>query len=265
MQNIFSLEKLHKVCEANTNYYSSPFTHPKRNMQVHDFIFLLEGGWKLGQNGEEFELKKDSLLILSAGNTHYGISPCARETKTMYFHVERNENDGAINLSPDKCFVLNSLIDTSGNRTIRALFSEVVNSKLSGDQRKADLYFELLLCELAKKSDHSEDISVADRIKNIIHSNPEKFFSNKELADMTNVSTKTAEIKFKSLFGMTIHQYMLNFKIKEAVSYFELFPDISIKETAYNLGFYDEYHFSKQFKKSLGISPKAYKDKLADK
>lgn len=265
MKNVFSLEKLHKICEANINYYALPFVHPKRTMQVHDFIFLLDGEWKFGQNGKEYELKRDSLLILCAGNTHYGVSPCAPETKTMYFHVERNENDGVGNITNDDAIILNTLIDTSGNRNIRKLFSEVVNNKLSGDQRKADLYFELLLCELSKQSDHSEDLSVANKIKKIIHSNPEKFFSNKELAEMTKVSIKTAETKFKSLFGLTIHQYMLKFKIKEAVSYFEMFPDISIKETAYNLGFYDEYHFSKQFKKILGVSPKAYKDKLVNK
>ncbi len=265
MKNIFSLEKLHKVCEANINYYALPFVHPRRNMQVHDFIYLLDGEWIFGQNGEEFELKKDSLLILSAGNTHYGVSPCTPETKTMYFHVERNENDGVVDLNQQEAIILNTLIETSGNRAIRNLFSEVVNSKLSGDQRKADLYFELLLCELAKQSDHNEDLSVANRIKNIIHNNPEKFFSNKELAEMVKVSVKTAETKFKSLFGLTIHQYMLSFKIKEAGSYFDMFPDISIKETAYNLGFYDEYHFSKQFKKIMGISPKAYKDRINKK
>ena len=76
---------------------------------------------------------------------------------------------------------------------------------------------------------------------------------------MTNVSVKTAETKFKSVQGKTIHQYMLDFKIKEAISYFDIFPEISIKEIAYNLGLYHEYHFSKQFKKIIGISPSNYK------
>ena len=52
---------------------------------------------------------------------------------------------------------------------------------------------------------------------------------------------------------------MLEYKIKEAISYFDMFPEMSIKETAYNLGFYDEYHFSKQFKRIVGVSPHKYK------
>ena len=56
-----------------------------------------------------------------------------------------------------------------------------------------------------------------------------------------NVSVKTAESKFKAAFGKTIHQYMLDFKIQEAMSYFDRFDEISVKEVAYNLGFCDEY------------------------
>ena len=73
---------------------------------------------------------------------------------------------------------------------------------------------------------------------------------------MINVSVKTAENKFKAMFGTMIHQYILDFKINEAISYFEKFPEITIKETAYNLGFYSEYHFSKQLKKQQAYHQK---------
>ncbi len=76
---------------------------------------------------------------------------------------------------------------------------------------------------------------------------------------MCKVSVKTAENKFKASFGTTIHQYILNFKIEEAISYFNKFEDMTIKEISYNLGFYDEYHFSKQFKKIMNVSPLKYK------
>ena len=54
-------------------------------------------------------------------------------------------------------------------------------------------------------------------------------------------------------------EYMLNFKIEEAIAYFNMYPDISIKQVAHNLGFYDEYHFSKQFKKVTGLSTTDYR------
>lgn len=263
MKNVFSNEHIHTVSDANINFYTSPFIHPKRNMQEHDFIYLLEGEWSLGQNGKTYTLKKDSLLILFAGNTHYGAMPCKEGTKTMYFHVSREEGDifGQSDLSDAS---ISTCTDAAGNKNIKRLFSEVVNAKLLGEQRKANLCFELLICELISQKMCFRETAIAEKIKSVIHEYPEKFFSNKELARITNVSVKTAETNFKAAFGNTIHQYILDFKIKEAVSYFDRFEKISIKEVAYNLGFCDEYHFSKQFSKYMGISPSNYKKKKAN-
>jgi AraC-like DNA-binding protein len=140
-----------------------------------------------------------------------------------------------------------------------------VNAKLSGEDRKASLYFELLVFELAELRCKGNKSHFLQNIINVIHSYPEKFFTNSELAEMSNVSVKTAETKFKAEFGKTIHQYILDFKMEEAKSYFEKFVGISVKEVAYNLGFCDEYHFSKQFSKYVGVSPVAYKKELKNK
>lgn len=257
MENIFNINSKCRITEANINFYANPFIHPKRIMREYDFIYMLQGEWKLGQEDESYELKKDSLLILTANTCHFGIDPCKPDTKTMYFHVLCQTETSPYPDEDEIC--ISSLIDASSNPNIKRLFFDIVNSKLSENQRKSDIYFKLLLCELAENDTLTADSDIASNIKNIIHNNPEKFFSNTALAEMSNVSLKTAEKKFKSMFGITIHQYILNFKVNEAISYFEKYPEISIKEVAYNLGFYDEYHFSKQFKKSLGISPRDYR------
>lgn len=255
MKNSFSTKVRHTITEANINFYATPFVHPKRKMKEYDFIYLLQGEWKIGQNDEVFALNEDKLLILAANNTHFGISPCAENTKTMYFHVSFEPED---NTDKDRIW-LDSLIDASYNKNIKNCFQSLVNAKLSGNNKKADIYFDLLLCELAENHLYTEDTGIAAKIKSIIHAHPEKFFSNKELAEMTKVSVKTAENKFKSLFSITIHQYILKYKTDEAISYFKNFPHMTIKEIAYNLGFYDEYHFSKQFKKVTGIPPTEYR------
>ena len=258
--NIFSTDTLHTVTGANINYYTVPFVHPRRTMMEHDFIYLVQGEWSLGQNGKVYDLANDSLLILFGGNIHYGVTPCKAGTKTMYFHVSMEAGDRFDESDPFSLSVP-TLLNAADNPNIKKLFEDIVNAKLSGEQRKANLCFELLLCELTDPRTHDKEITFAQNIKSIIHTYPERFFSNKELAQMANVSVKTAETRFKAAFGKTIHQYIMDFKIREAMSYFDKFEGISVKEVAYNLGFCDAYHFSKQFQKHTGLPPSKYKRK----
>lgn len=256
MKNYFSTSARHNITEANINFYATPFVHPARKMSDYDFIYMLSGKWKIGQNDEIFEMREDTLLILTANNHHFGVTPCEANTKTMYFHVSCPD------CGSEDCICTESLVDASYNKNIKITFQNLVNAKLSGNHRKADIYFDLLLCELAENNLYTDDAGVASKIKSIIHSHPEKFFSNQELASQAKVSVKTAENKFRTAFSTSIHKYMLTYKIDEAISLFKNFPHMSIKEIAYNLGFYDEYHFSKQFKKLMGISPTEYKKNL---
>jgi len=84
VETAFSTETIHTVTEANFNYYATPFVHPRRNMSEHDFIYMLQGEWEIGQNDEVFSLEKDSLLILSAGQTHFGASACTPGTNRTW-------------------------------------------------------------------------------------------------------------------------------------------------------------------------------------
>ena len=258
MKNIFSSEHMHTVTDANINFYTAPFIHPKRNMREHDFIYLLDGEWSLGQNGSTYDLKENSVLILFAGNTHYGTAPCRPETKTMYFHVSCEEGDAFLSGDGGMGGIATH-INAEENKNIKKLFASVVEAKLAGEQRKANLYFELLLCELASPKMCFQENGLAKSIQRIVHSYPERFFANEELARMLNVSVKTAENQFKAAFGKTIHQYMLEFKMSEAMDYFDRFEEIGVKEVAYNLGFCDPYHFSKQFLKRTGKTPSEYR------
>lgn len=265
MKNIFNIDNRHSITEANINFYANPFVHPERIMNEHDFIYVLDGEWKIGQNDDIYTIDKDKLLVLSAGNRHYGISECTKGTRTMYFHISCESGDYSslsIGKPKDNQMIIDTLINAEFNRSIKRIFHEIVTAKLSFDDRKASILFDLLLCEISSVQNYTSSDELGEKIKNIIHLNPEKFLSNTYIADEVNVSLKTAETKFKSQFGITIHRYILEFKTEQAISFFKNFPEMPIKEIAYNLGFYDEYHFSKQFKKITGISPKEYKKSI---
>ena len=102
------------------------------------------------------------------------------------------------------------------------------------------------------------------KLKKTIDLGNNKNYTNKEIAGTLGISVKTAENSFKEKYNITIHQYLLKRKIEEAKFYLANFPEMKVGEIALNLGFYDEFHLSRQFKKSAGVSPTDYrKSKLS--
>ncbi len=61
---------------------------------------------------------------------------------------------------------------------------------------------------------------------------------------------------FKNIYGVTVFDYIDHLKIRQANDM--LFQGRQIKEIVHTLGFYDESHFYKKYKKIMGISPSEY-------
>lgn len=143
-------------------------------------------------------------------------------------------------------------------RSSLVMMSFCISGDRSGKFKKVP-WIRIMYAPLGAYFSGSACTIAGEKIKNIIHQNSERFFRNSELVALAVVSLKSAETKFKALFGVTIHQYILHFKVEQAMATLKTFPEMSLREIAYNLGFYDEYHFSRQFKKATGLSPSTCK------
>ncbi|WP_248928796.1 AraC family transcriptional regulator [Paenibacillus hamazuiensis] len=67
---------------------------------------------------------------------------------------------------------------------------------------------------------------------------------------------------FKSLLGMTPMQFIYNRRLEKAKNLLT-HTDIALSEVAVTTGFSDLCHFSKSFKKHLGVTPKQFRDRRA--
>ncbi len=252
MEHFFDISQNHTITAADISYYKTPLLHPNRTISEHDFIYMLEGAWKIGQEDEEFDITAGDVLILEAGCPHYGIDPCSAGTVAMYFHVEGlasdKESENAIRLC--------SLVRVKSNPLVKHCFEKIIFSKRHGEKLQASVYFNAILCEL--KSCIKNDNNIADQIRQFI-TFADGIPSNENIAKEFNISLKTAEQTFKKAFGKTIHQYILETKMETAKQYLTDFPNMRLYEIATALGFYDEFHFSKQFKRITGTSPKEFK------
>jgi AraC family transcriptional regulator, transcriptional activator of the genes for pyochelin and ferripyochelin receptors len=79
-----------------------------------------------------------------------------------------------------------------------------------------------------------------------------------DLASQVNTYERKLEKGFRHLFGMTVHQYILQKRIDVAMDYLRA-DRYNIKETAYACGFNDISVFNRAFKKITGESPSEWR------
>lgn len=97
-----------------------------------------------------------------------------------------------------------------------------------------------------------EHASVA-RARDYFRANSCKNITLEELADIAFLSPFHLLRVFREETGITPHAYQMQIRIERAKHL--LRDDFSITQTALATGFFDQAHFSKQFKRCVGISP----------
>jgi AraC-like DNA-binding protein len=267
MVNYLDTTVARQLSACNFNYHSKAL-HPDRVMLEHDLIYILEGEWEIYQDGIPFTIQKDDVILLQANHHHYGLTQSAPQVRTIFLHFSASEND---TLSPcpglispqEEPFQFSTVTNCRGNINVKYLFENIIYAFWSDDKYKkanTSAMLAILLCQLSSmRSDgptqNSESIN---RILYLIKTTPDKVFTIDELAQTVQQSAKTVATNFKKITGSSIHEYQMNLKLQMARSLLQHEPATQLKELAQAFGFYDEYHFSKRYKKKFGYSPKRH-------
>lgn len=254
----FSVTDARRVQAANYLCLRSPRIHETRKLDFHDFIYMIDGEWDLALGREIYHMKPNDLLVLPAGMTHRGISLCSPNTQIFYLHIYPEDGDGANDTAndPNDGVSFNNFISTENYPHVKLLIEHLVQLKNAPTVSTA--YVNTLLYELGSITQNNDGRSLAGQIKNYLLSS-ESFPTNKEIAERFFVSQKTVEKVFKQAYGVTVHQYLLKHKLESAKQYLRDYPNITLYEISNMLGFCDEHHLSRMFKREFGLSPREYK------
>jgi AraC-like DNA-binding protein len=99
----------------------------------------------------------------------------------------------------------------------------------------------------------------SDSIKRVCDYIGKNFVENitlKKLANVACLSPFHFQREFKKSMGITPHEYLSDFRIRESKKM--LLNSTDIADIAIQTGFFDQSHFSRIFRKTIGIPPGKY-------
>ena len=278
-----------RVTLCNHNYSKEGIFHPNRVMEEYDLLLMQQGSWELWEEEECFLLEEGMAFLFVPGRHHYSLKKCSPEMRNVFVHFTKADGDGPeeeaekkasgeggekaeenaeVSDSTDESnkILLDQLNDCRSNPRIERLMERIINCFWDERMEKKDLwmrvYLDELLLELSdlrKKSSGKAGDRMIEQTLSEIRRHPETFFSPEELSRMCSVSVRTLSSRFKASTGQSVHQYQLHLKLAMAGDALLETPDRSLKDIAAGFGFYDEFQFSRLFKREFGVSPSVWR------
>lgn len=165
-----------------------------------------------------------------------------------------------------KPFLYQEIITPEMKNIIRELFEHTSHDKLEKFYYKTKIseliyvFFSRFLRRTTFDfgSIHKGDIEKIMHIERIILKDLGKPPVLSDLAGMIGMSETKMKALFKKIFEDSIYNYYSSARMIEAASLLKNDQTIPVSEVGYSLGFSNLSHFSKMFKKHIGMKPKEY-------
>ena len=255
------------------------FDHIQRN-NFFSLIWVTEGSGKVNTDFAEYDFNSNSLFAFAPYQPFMFKADQPIKGTAIYFHPEffcihKHHNEVGVNgvlynnvYQPP--FVI---VDETSAETFKMLCDQVRTEM----QNPALAQYELLVSYLkiflitatrlktqqqpkaAEAIKDNKEPFILQKLKDAIEENFRKKHSPSEYAEMLYISPKALAKITKMHFNKTLSSLINERIIIEAKR--ELYiSDKTVKEIAYELGYEDEYYFSRFFKVNADVSPQLYRD-----
>jgi len=245
---------------------SASYTKFKFTKHWHDELaigVIEEGAEGLFYRGKNLIIPKRHIVAINPSEVHTGFSgaPNGWRYRMFYFNLkELNSQFSNTDMPIDPIINRPMIYD---EYLFHSLFQLHVSLENPSFELTKESLFTLALERLfrqygsAKKEKFNSICTTSSYLaRDFIQDNFEFNPTLSELESISNCSKFQLIKSFKTIFGITPHQYLLLIKVKNAKNL--LSKGLSCVDTSLACGFYDQSHFTRNFKKAFGISPSNY-------
>lgn len=244
-------------------------------------FFACHGTGEIEVEGVRYNMERGALLIIPSGVQYRLLTPeCDVTYIGINFDYTSENSDRPTPIPPaaaaayepgmklehiwfSDCACFNGVVYLSDclhlNGILMNVYREYTHRLIYSDGIMSSMMKELLLqCARSKYVGELRGNSeTVNKIIDFIHENYGKRLTNKEIGDRFGLHPNYASNLFRAFTGIPLHRYVLETRISVSVKMLAA-HELSISEIAECCGFSGVYHFSKAFKKIIGVSPSKY-------
>ena len=257
---------------TDIGYYPKALHHYRqRNPPIDQYvlIYCVDGSGWYEINDTRYEVKENQYFILPANIPHtYAASKEAPWTiYWAHFKGTQAKDFVSDDLAPKT--IAPSTDSRIANRI--NLFEEVfttLNDSFEIENIRyavsAFYYFleSMRYFKLYRKvGNHKHDSDVIESTIHFLEENIERRISLNEIAEYSGFSLSYLSAMFKERTGYSPLTYFNLLKIRKACELLNT-TTMKLNQISFKLGFDDQFYFSRLFSKIMGVSPKAYRNKL---
>jgi AraC-like DNA-binding protein len=253
---------------------------PDESHTAFELLFVLDGCQESTVDGKKYFVHANELIFIPPSYRHS--NRCVSKEGMTVFVIHFDIND--LNLQQRLIQHVPTFIDAHANQhgAISAIMQEfLAYSQFETFSTEDKLSIEILLFQLVQKlltfTPPENDTVIQDKtalvlakkIADLIEANftqytlnPFEFEPNilsiKMIAQQLNISNSYATNVFKKVYDKTPSQFLNELRFNHS-KYLLRQPDLTIQHVAYLVGYENATHFSRQFKRMSGLTPKEYR------
>jgi AraC family transcriptional regulator, arabinose operon regulatory protein len=246
--------------------HGSDFVVDKPTGRIDILLLYIKTPSTLVINNQIYSIINPACILINS-NTPHRYSPTGNSYVDDYLHFAVDNQEDFLS---ELTFPLNTPIEILNDSYIHEIMSLLLkefNQDNKNSGRIFSLLIDLLMIKIGDEWNLYQNLIISNphfhdllKVRNQILNFPEKNWKIDELADQAHLSHAYFQVMYKKAFGITCITDVINAKIAKAKLLLNS-TDLPVKQVAQELGYNEVYHFIRQFKKSTGQTPGAFRKK----
>lgn len=235
--------------------------YPRHWHEEYQLCFLTAGDGYVNYRGQDYPTPTTSLYRISPGEIHSNHTDSSCSFCTVYLDSAALDRSSLFKEELDFADSLNPMISNPFVLKNFVRFNQALTGHPDSLEQQSALVE--LVMSLQKKSQQNSrykegtnENRLVGLIKDYLHENYQYRISLADLSDLTNLSPYHVNRLFSQKVGMPPHAFQIQIRIHRAKQL--LRKGEPINSIAASLGFADQSHFTRHFKRLMKITPSLY-------